>query len=106
MHKQIEDEFAGNQDVVFMYIQTVFEGSSSNTFINGIVDLDEFQVKGIYGFDPRDAAGTLPVTMQKFSTQGTPYTVILDKTGQKVQSEFTQSPQRLRIAIENALAAE
>lgn len=106
MHKEIETEYADNDDVVFMYIQTVFEGSHTNTFLNGIVDLDNYEVKGIYGFDPRQADGSSPVTMQMFNTGGTPYTIVLGKDGQPLISEFTQLSQRLRSTIETGLAAE
>ena len=102
MHKQLEDQFLANDDVVFMYIQTVFEGSYTNTFENGIVDLDDYSVKGIYGFDP-GAGGALPATMTMFQTNGTPFTIIIDKNGQVVESDFTRFEFQLRPIIENAL---
>jgi hypothetical protein len=105
VHKELEVEFAAEKDVVFIYVQTVFEGSFTNTFDNGLVDLDEYDLNGYYGFDPDGEQGQLPATMQMFSTKGTPYTVIIDKAGEVVESGFTQLTPQLRPIIQNALAA-
>lgn len=104
MHKQLEDQFFAEDDIVFMYIQTVFEGAFTNTFDNGMRDLDEFGVLGVYGFDPSSDT-QLSHTMQMFDTGGTPYTVIIDKAGQIVEADFTRIEPQLRPIIENALAA-
>ncbi len=104
MHKQLEDQFGTLPDVQFIYVHTVFEGFTSNTFESGLEDLDTFELAGWYAFDP--ASSMIPsATMDMFNTGGTPYTVIIDKAGTVVESDFTKNESQLRPIIEAAMAA-
>jgi hypothetical protein len=104
VHKQLEDEFGADRGIVFMYVQTVFEGSSYNTFETGLSDLDLFEVKGYYGFDP-GTSGQRSATMNMFHTNGTPYTIIIDKAGETIEADFTKLHPQLRPLVHNALYA-
>jgi hypothetical protein len=103
VHKQLEDEYGTDGDVVFLYVQTVFEGSLYNTFDTGLSDLDLFEVKGAYGFDPGRSGGR-PATMDMFMTGGTPYTIIIDKAGEVVEADFTKLQPQLKFKIDAALS--
>ncbi len=73
--------------MVFLYVQTVWEGAWTNTFENGLVDLDDFGIRGAYGFDPM--GDEYPATMRMFQTNGTPWHVILDREGNELYSGFS-----------------
>ena len=103
MHKLLNDQFAFHPDVQLMYIHTVWEGYASNTFESGLADLEDYDLWGWYAFDP--ASSTAPsATMDMFDTGGTPYTVIINKAGQVVESDFTKNEYLLRPIIEASIA--
>jgi hypothetical protein len=89
VHKKLEDHYSDNPDVVHLYVQTVFEGASSNTYESGLRDLEKFSLKGPYGFDVRKS--TRVPTMRIFRTHGTPWTVVLSRSGTIIDSANTPS---------------
>jgi hypothetical protein len=100
VHKALETRYAQQSDVVFLYVQTVFEGASSNTYFAGLGDLDRHAVRGSYGFDP--GGDKRPATMRMFHTRGTPWTIVLSPIGKVLSSGYTRSAEPLIAAIDQA----
>ncbi len=81
--------YGGRDDVAIVSIHTVFEGHDVQT----VKRLREFvQEKGILypvGLDAYDSPkGTIPVSMRRFKTEGTPQIAIVDKGGMLRWSHF------------------
>jgi len=100
--QRLEDKYWQEEDVVFLYIQTVFEGHSTNTWDEGLGDLDAYGIQGPYGFDP-SGPSQRPATMSMFDTGGTPYSVVINRRGKTKLSDFTPDQERLEAVIEAAL---
>jgi len=99
--QQLEEAYWDEEEVVFLYVQTVFEGDATNTWDNGLADLDDYGLKGSYGFDP--GGGGPPETMVMFTTQGTPWSVVINRKGKEKVSEFTPDFDAVAAAIDKAL---
>jgi len=99
--QQLEEEYWDDEEVVFLYVQTVFEGEFANTWDTGLADLDEYGLNGTYGFDP--GGDDRPATMDMFSTGGTPYTVVINRKGKTKISDFTPDYSIIASAIDKAL---
>jgi len=80
VHRELEDRFAGAEDVVFFNLQTVWEGRQTNTPENGP------KVAARYGkvptaFDAHVDGARLSLVMTQYGTGGTPWTIVIDRKG-------------------------
>ena len=65
MHKQLEDQYCADKDVVFMFIQTVFEGHDTNTADAALDSIDRHDLSDIaLGHD----TGPPPTVMVDYQT--------------------------------------
>lgn len=78
--KQVEKRFHDDDDVVFIAVQTVFEGFGTNTAEAALEDVEEFGLDIPMGHDagPDNRHSTL---MTRYRSGGTPWTVIIDPEG-------------------------
>jgi len=103
-----EDE----EDFVSLYMHTVFEGYSTNTFQNGLSSLtgaDHELVDPFYAHHPGDPVeGTSPHFMGSYGVGGTPWTVLFGKDGEVISSHvsFDENYITLGAMISEALDAE
>ena len=72
--------FAARNDVVFLAVQTVFEGFYTNTAAKGLKTLKKFALDIPMGHDP-GPEGSGSRLMKRYRSGGTPWTVIIDKSG-------------------------
>ena len=96
---------------VSLYMQTVFEGYTSNTFASGLSSLvvDHDIVDPFYAYHPGDPPDApTPHFMTSYAVGGTPWTVLFGKDGQVISSHvsFDENYLTLGDMIEAALAAE
>lgn len=89
--QQLVKEFAGNEDVVFLAIQTPFEDFATNS---------ELQLKPIAEKHKLDIPiGHLAKTKDTYSinvayeTGGTPWWIVIDREGTVVFNDFTMAPE-------------
>jgi hypothetical protein len=86
VHKKLEDRFAKSKDpkkrdVVFLHVQTVWEGTHTNTPKRGPTEVAKYKIAAPNGFDGHvDGARTSNI-MRQFGTGGTPWTIVIDKKG-------------------------
>ena len=89
MTKQLEDRFAGAEDVVIFHVQTVFEGHGTNTPKLGHEKAREHKIKVPVGYDASVDGDTSSAILGQFGTGGTPWTIIIDKRGVVRVNEVT-----------------
>ena len=89
MHKKLEDHFADNKDVVFLHLQTVWEGTHTNTPERGRHETKKYKINAAVGFDAHVDGGRTSIIMQRYGTGGTPWTIIIDKRGEVRVNEVT-----------------
>ena len=100
MHKKLEDRFAKAKDVVFLHIQTVWEGTQTNTPRRGPEEVKKYDIKAPNGFDAHVDGGRISLMMQRFGTGGTPWTIVIDKRGQVRVNAGTPDAEGLAKKIE------
>ena len=96
--KKVKESFKGRKDIVFVTMQTVFEGFDSNTKERGLATLAKF------GLDvPLAMSGSRTkrsTIMQSYRTRGTPWTIIIGPDGKVVWNGFHIRPAQATALIE------
>ncbi len=85
----MEQKFAKAKDVVFMHLQTVWEGTQTNTPERGPPAAKRHGVTVPVGFDGHIDGARLSTTMATNGTGGTPWTVVRDAKGVVRFNNFT-----------------
>lgn len=88
--KQVYDRFKNNKSIVFAAVQTVFEGHAFNTEKKLVSTQKKFGLPIPMGHDgkPLSDKAHIPKTMTDYRAGGTPWVVILDKSGNVVFNDF------------------
>jgi len=87
---QLQKHFADDEDVVFLTIQTTFEGKSTNTPGRALATAKKFKLKIPVGHS--EAKRGSPQIMKDYRTGGTPWTVVIDKKGVVRFNDFHIKP--------------
>jgi peroxiredoxin len=90
--KKMIESTKGNSHVVFLAIQTVFEGHHINTFDKLVETQDQYNLKIPFGHDAGDDGKSFPNTMMDYDTGGTPWFLLIDKEDRVVFSDFHLNP--------------
>ncbi|MDX1277888.1 peroxiredoxin [Oceanihabitans sediminis] len=78
-----------NNDIVFLAIQTVFEGHKENSFENMVAIQKEYGLKIPFGHDAGDAStNNISKTMLNYRTEGTPWFILINEKNRVVFSDF------------------
>ena len=80
--QKMVNEFKDNDKIEFVAVQTVFEGSESNTYEKILETQEKYDLKIPFGHDPGNGRSTL---MQDYNTGGTPWFIFIN---QKDEIEF------------------
>jgi hypothetical protein len=67
--------------VVFLHLQTVFEGGHRNTPTRGPIEARKFDIEAPVGHDARVDGARLSLFMTLYGTGGTPWTTVIDRRG-------------------------
>lgn len=97
--KKMSQQFSENPDVVFLAIQTTFEGHSINDASKLKATADRYQLKIPFG-QSAGKSGT-PDIMKKYRSGGTPWTVIIDKEGKVRYNDFHISAEKATRLIQS-----
>jgi thiol-disulfide isomerase/thioredoxin len=95
--------FAARDDVVFLAVQTVFEGFWTNTAEKGLETLKKFALDIPMGHDP-GPGGSGSRLMKRYRSGGTPWTVIIDKSGVVRFDGFRLTPTQARSLVGRLVA--
>lgn len=101
--RQVREAFQDEPDVHFVAIQTVFEGFDVNTEPKGREALKGFGLKIPLGFDPGPQGGRSTV-LRTYRTGGTPWTILIDRSGIVRFNDFRILPQDAIERIQGLLA--
>lgn len=79
----------GNDEVVFLAIQTVFEGKSSNTFERMKEIQKEYNLKIPFGHDVgSEHTRNVSSVLQNYRTGGTPWFIFIDQEGKVIFNDY------------------
>ena len=90
--KQMVEALKDKDDVVFMVVQTVFEGFESNTFEKMVETQKKYELQIPFGHDAGDDGKSMSNIMRNYRTGGTPWFIFIDKKDQIVFSDFHLNP--------------
>ena len=86
--KKMVEELEGNEKVIFLAIQTVFEGHSSNTYDKMVETQKQYDLKIPFGHDAGDDGKSRSNIMNDYQTGGTPWFILIDKHDNVVFADF------------------
>ena len=86
--KRMVSALEGNDKVVFLGIQTVFEGFDANTFDKMLAIQKQYDIKIPFGHDAGDDGKSRSNVMNDYSTGGTPWFILIDQNDNIVFSDF------------------
>lgn len=90
--KKMVEELTVNKNVVFLAIQTVFEGHESNTYEKVIETQKQYDLKIPFGHDAGVDGKSISNIMKNYQTGGTPWFLFIDKHDNVVFSDFHLNP--------------
>lgn len=90
--KKMVEALQDNKNVVFLAIQTVFEGHHENTFEKIIETQKQYGLKIPFGHDAGDDGVSISNVMKNYQTGGTPWFLFIDKHDNVVFSDFHLNP--------------
>jgi len=87
--KKMVDALEGNDKVVFLAIQTVFEGRHANTFEKLKEIQKEYSICIPFGHDEGDESReNISSTMRNYRTGGTPWFILIDQNNKVIFNDF------------------
>ncbi|WP_034062454.1 peroxiredoxin family protein [Lacinutrix jangbogonensis] len=86
--KKMVEGLKDNNHIVFMAIQTVFEGHNENTYNKMIETQKQYDLKIPFGHDAGDDDNSRSNIMTNYQTGGTPWFLFIDKHDNVVFSDF------------------
>jgi len=103
--KKVVDAFKGDDRVVPIAIQTVFEGFGTNTGDKVRETQLQYDLPITMGHDPGDPNGdNRPTTMRRYRTGGTPWMILVNPAGQVIYNHFQVDGDKLIAYIRSELA--
>ncbi|MEM1183252.1 MAG: TlpA disulfide reductase family protein [Acidobacteriota bacterium] len=97
--QEVERHFAGDENVHFVAIQTVFEGYSSNTTGRALGDLEDFGLEIPLAHEEGSGHGPSPF-MRSYRTGGTPWTILIGPDGRVAWNGFSIKPEQAIARVE------
>lgn len=90
--KKMVEALKDNDKIIFLAIQTVFEGHESNTYEKMVETQKQYDLKIPFGHDAGDDAKSHSNIMKNYKTGGTPWFIFIDKHDNVVFSDFHLNP--------------
>ena len=78
----------GNEKVVFLAVQTVFEGHEANTYEKMVETQKKYDLKIPFGHDAGDDGKSRSNIMTNYKTGGTPWFILVDQYNNVVFADF------------------
>ena len=95
--KKMVDALDSNKEIVFLAVQTVFEGHQENTFEKIVETQKQYDLKIPFGHDAGNDGKSRSNIMTNYKTKGTPWFLFIDTHDNIVFSDFHLNPD---VAIE------
>ena len=90
--KKMVEATTTNENVIFLAVQTVFEGHDSNTYEKMVETQKQYSLKIPFGHDAGDDGKSGSNIMFNYQTGGTPWFLFIDKHDNVVFSDFHLNP--------------
>lgn len=90
--KRMVDALKDNENVIFLGVQTVFEGHHENTFEKMVETQKQYALKIPFGHDAGDDGKSTSNIMTNYQTGGTPWFLFIDERDNVVFSDFHLNP--------------
>jgi len=90
--KKMVDALSANKNIVFLAIQTVFEGFESNTYDKIALTQKKFDLQIPFGHDAGDDGKSHSNLMSNYKIGGTPWFIFIDRHDNVVFSDFHLNP--------------
>lgn len=93
--KEMSDALKDNDKIVFMALQTVFEGSHANTYKRMIEIQEQYELTIPFGHDPgNESTRNRSTTMYNYKNGGTPWFIFIDENDKVVFNNFHLDTQK------------
>ncbi len=99
--KKLADRYTNNDDIVFLAVQTVFEGFETNTAEKIELTRKKYQLDIPFGHD--DGNGNGSQLMKDYYSGGTPWHIIIDKKGKIMYCGFHIDVEKTIAALDSML---
>jgi len=86
----LTERFGDKEDIVFLAIQTVFEGGSTNTLNKLKKWQKKYKLKIPFGHDEGDGRSYI---VDRYNTGGTPWFIVINEEGKVTFNDYELSPQ-------------
>jgi len=87
--QEMTDALKDHDNIEFLAIQTVFEGSHANTYERMLEIQKEYKLEIPFGHDVGDASTrNRSSTLSRYRTGGTPWFIFIDESGKVVYNNF------------------
>ncbi len=88
--KKIYDTYKNSENIVFLAVQTVFEGHGTNTKDKLVLTQERYNLQIPMGHDASVYSTNYPVpkTMFNYRSRGTPWVVIISRDGRVAFNNF------------------
>ncbi|CAM1343866.1 peroxiredoxin family protein [Tenacibaculum amylolyticum] len=86
--KKMVDALQDNDKVVFLAVQTVFEGFEANTYEKMLETQKKYDLKIPFGHDAGDDDKSRSNIMQNYRTGGTPWFIFIDQHDNVIFADF------------------
>jgi len=90
--KKMVEALKGNDDIIFIAVQTVFEGHHANTYEKMVETQKQYNLQIPFGHDAGDDGKSQSNIMKNYKTGGTPWFLFIDKHDKIVFSDFHLNP--------------
>lgn len=95
--QEMTEALKGNNQVIFLAVQTVFEGHEANTYDKIMETQKQYELKIPFGHDPGDESShNRSKMMYHYRTGGTPWFIFIDQKNNVVFNDF-------HLNVENAI---
>lgn len=93
--KEMTKALKNNKNVIFLAIQTVFEGHNENTYDKIVEIQQKYELEIPFGHDAGDASSNnVSKIMKNYRTGGTPWFIFIDKKNNVVFNDFHLNTER------------
>lgn len=86
--KKMVDGLVNNSNIVFLAVQTVFEGFEENTYKKMLETQKKYELKIPFGHDAGDDDKSTSNIMKNYKTGGTPWFIFIDQYDNVVFADF------------------
>jgi thiol-disulfide isomerase/thioredoxin len=86
--QKMVDDLKNNSKIVFLAVQTVFEGFEANTYDKMLETQKKYELKIPFGHDAGDDDKSTSNIMKNYQTGGTPWFIFIDQHDNVVFADF------------------